>query len=316
MRGIFKKNLCPRCKFSNDLKDRYCSNCNFKLRQTGSIWLLILAFIFLEIGIYYANFPCPSTPVKFSIGKIDKEFSLSADDAKVAALSAAKNWNDASRQNLFEYDASSDLKINFVYDDKNPIFRVQQKLASLNKRLVDLDKRKADYFVQNDKLNKDWGAYRTDMDKYNADVNYWNKRGGMPEPYYSRSNITEKQLDATYNDLVSRQSGLNSVLSSLNSDYDLYNTDSSDYNRNYALSTDIHREGINKSGKSIDIYTYFDQNQLILIITHELGHTFTTTHAKNKDSIMYPEINKSNLSGKLTDEDISLISNFCHFENN
>jgi predicted Zn-dependent protease len=67
-----------------------------------------------------------------------------------------------------------------------------------------------------------------------------------------------------------------------------------------------------KDGQRINIFQFENENKLIRVLTHELGHSIGLDHVENSKAIMY-KLN-SGTNEKLTADDIKILKDLCRIE--
>ncbi|MFA5052930.1 MAG: matrixin family metalloprotease [Parcubacteria group bacterium] len=174
--------------------------------------------------------------------------------------------------------------------------------------------------------------YNAKVENYESEVAYWNARGGASEPEYSRIMSEKKELDnlyeqirvkeetlkiretnlnekiAAYNELVSQ---VNTVAGMTNRLANSLNVGIEDYNRLQADREEFVTGNykVQNGEKSIDVYQFYDDKDLVVILAHEMGHALGLPHATTEDSVMYPKMISQ--EAKLSAEDISFLKSVC-----
>jgi peptidoglycan hydrolase CwlO-like protein len=232
--------------------------------------------------LYYS--PC-DTPKTFRIGTIDPRFHLSKTQVLNDAEVAASAWKNSKGMILMQYNPNSDLPINMVYDQRQSL---DTQINNLDNKVA---QQKKSLKPEIDTYNEKMAALKKQSDALNAQIQYWNSKGGAPQNIYNnlisqQQNIQQQatQLQQTANQLNQSTDQYNSQVNQLNQKVDSYNI---------VLSYKP-EEGIYiRSGTSETINIYFDnsQQELIHTIAHEMGHALGLGHNKNPQSIMFPYTN-------------------------
>ncbi|HNW71663.1 MAG TPA: matrixin family metalloprotease [Candidatus Paceibacterota bacterium] len=297
--------------------------------------LLLLATIFFVFkdsieksyfGFKYKLFPC-SSPIKYSIGYFDERFGISKDEFLSSIQLAEKVWEDSVDRDLFSYSTEGDLKINLKYDTRQ---ETTEKLNTLDSQLgtdsQSYESSKDEYnilysnYLQEKKdLEIKIKIFQERQKKYESNVNYWNGRGGAPENEYNSLNqektYLENEIEKINNAqtvLVEKINSINSLANQLNEVASNLNISTEKYNNIRDTLGDEFEEGIyydDGLNRGIDIYQFSDDNNLIRLLTHELGHALSLEHAENPSAIMY----RVNIGGDytLSEEDISMLKGHC-----
>jgi len=280
---------------------------NIPKKKTSCLLKLVIAFIALIIiagGVltfaYFGGYiqRC-KTPVKFAVGNVDPKFKVTKDQVIEQAKDAAGRWNQKSGQTWYEYDPSSNFKINLVYDDR------QARLDQINSEVANYNANSDTVKKNSEVISQNVAQYQKDLAEYNAAVAYWNSQGGAPPDVYN-------QLTTAQQELESRRVKINQDLQMYNIQVDANNANLSDLETKIdSQKNKVETQGEYK-GDKIDVYTFGDLDELRLVLMHELGHALTTDHAQTSTSIMYYLLADQNEKDPHpTDEDIALIKNKC-----
>jgi hypothetical protein len=268
--------------------------------------------------------PCEK-PLTFSVGRVDAEFGLPAEQVQILSQEAASFWNGAAGREVLRYDPSSTFKINLIFDERQEstlearkmeedlekIELVYDSLSDEYKSLNDVYKKKVDAY------NEEMVKYRKDTDEYNREVEKWNSRGGAPEEIYEKLKDEQKKLAERFKKLESQRSEINSLVKKSNNLVAEENKVARKYNQN--LNTYQARFGNTRefekglfSGTEINVYQFREKADLKLTLIHELGHYLGLDHVENPKSVMYYLIGEQDLENPtLTEEDLNALRNVC-----
>ena len=84
----------------------------------GNLISFIFIITLLTITVYFLNkSPC-DTPLTYSIGRVDPQFGISKESVKKYAEVASDLWNREMNKYLLKEATSSDVVINFVFDER------------------------------------------------------------------------------------------------------------------------------------------------------------------------------------------------------
>jgi len=278
-----------------------------------------------KIKKQYIDKPC-TKPIAYSIGTIDPGFEVSQDDFLSVIGQAEKIWENPMGKNLFQYDPSSQFKINLIYDDRQ---QTTQEAKSMENQLSSLElthnQAERDYASSSaiskkeiDDYNKAIADYKNQLEKYNKDVKYWNEQGGAPEDEFNKLKKEKKDLDNSYSQLESQRKDLNALVNKTNSLAQKSNQIAQSYNSN--LNTYKSKFGEAREfdkgvydGNSINIYQFNDVSDLRLALAHEMGHALGIDHLTQPESIMYYMMGEQNLeSPKASEEDLGSLKDICN----
>jgi hypothetical protein len=273
-----------------------------------------------------------SRPIKYSLGNLDEEFNLSREELLEAIKKAEEVWEKDDDRNFFEYDPEAKFKINLIYDERQ---KINQEKKLLDKYFEDSEARNeemekeykglekeynnlTDYiFKAVGKLNDDTYAYEMRVIDYNYGLNY--KKGTKRKLKKER-----RDLEARRTKLIKQENYLNSLGAKMNKLAkegkelaEEYDNKIKEFKEKYKSKEGmVFEEGNyekNIDRESINIYAFFDIDNLIMILAHEFGHTLGIEHVDNSKSLMY-FLNEKQEKGdnmKLTNEDRAALNEVC-----
>ena len=266
------------------------------------LFLLFAAaiFIFAANASFFYRSVCDK-PLAYKVGTIDARFNLSEDQVAKNLEAAANVWEVPSDRDLFAYDLSAILTVNFVYDRKQSL---HSEITDLEKQLEsgkgDLEAKKQEY--QNQVAN-----FEKRLAEHNGEVEKWNSQGGAPPEEYDK-------LIARQNELSQEANRLNAIAKELNLSAQEYNLGVGKLNKTISeFNADLKRrpeEGLfDGQTNTIEIYFVPSKNELVHTLAHELGHARGLGHTEgDENSIMFPY---SSESVKATSEDIEALNILC-----
>ena len=250
-----------------------------------------LIFIFrnplLNLWLQLRNqyFPCLQ-PIAYSLGEFDKRFGVSQKDFLSAVSQAELVWEKPIAKELFAYQPDGKLKINLIYDIRQEATVKLQKLglsvkddqASYDAVKAKYNAMKAEYAKEKAVLGSLIAAFEVRKQKYEAEVKYWNKRGGANKEVYNQLEadrialnneiavINQKQdeLNAKVDDINALVVVLNRLAASLNITAEKYNQIGDQLPGEF-------EEGSYQSGpqgQSIDIYQFDNKAKLVRVLAH------------------------------------------------
>jgi hypothetical protein len=271
--------------------------------------------------------PCQK-PITYSIASLDPRFDLTKNEVVASLKQAEQVWEKPFGKNLFEYSATSTLKISFVYDERQKATDALKKMgiiigddrATYNRVKLKYDSLIASYDQDKIKIEALVSSYQTAQNAYEQAVVYWNNQGGAPTDQYqkleqARLGLNRKaslirRSENSFNNLVSQIKSTELVLNKLVATLNLH---VKDYNLVGSSTGKIFNEGeyvSNSSGTTISIFQFNDQEQLKRVLAHEFGHALGLDHIANPKAIMY-YLNEEGGSGNLTTEDLAALRNIC-----
>jgi predicted Zn-dependent protease len=281
-------------------------------------------------GIFVTQIPC-AEPISYNLGTFNTQFNISKSYFLSALIDAEAVWEKPYGKNLFVYaptDTNSRvLKINLIYDYRQ---QATSKLADLgivvkdNHASYDMLKTKYEtlnvaYDTAKNNFNTQIEAFNQRKLVYEADVNYWNKKGGAPQAEYDRLQAENLALESQSKTLQDMQNNinkmaddinafvvtLNRLVSTLNLSVEKYNT--TNVSRGESFEEGVYLS--DGSNRQIDIYEFSSRAKLVRVLAHELGHALGLDHVKDPKAIMY-ELNQGN-NEVLTNADITELKIKC-----
>lgn len=304
-----------------------------KLIKILIIVLALICGVFLwveETGIvpeisFLAKDPCEQ-PIKYSLGQIDPQFNLSAEELKSLTFEAEGIWEKSADRNLFEYDEAAPFKINLIFDERQMRTLDSEKLESDLKNLETEHNNLIKQFgsLQNayqkklSDYNQQTAEYEKRLKEYNKEVKYWNDQGGAPEDTYADLEKESKKLKEFSDNLEQQRLEVNSLATKANQVVKKenqvvaeYNTNATTYKSKYGESREFEKGVFD--GKEINVYQYKEKDDLRLTLIHELGHALGLGHLENPQAIMYYLMSEQEIENpELAPEDLQALKEVCN----
>lgn len=302
--------------------------------KTG-LWTVLLVWLALLIfqQFYYPQIrynPITSrllhpldTRLHYRIGEIDPRFGLSSSEAQQLSEQAARIWQQGTGQDWFVYDPHARLQINFVYDERQN--QTRQRLEQLQQieqtqiqqqqqqNTIDTEKQKIQQsqFI----LDQKQAEFQTALAQYNQTVEQMNHQGGaapqLKERFDQQKFILEQQKQQLNQAILAHNQAVyesNLRVKQYNQANQQIHQSINQYNQHYAARQ--FDKGI-FNGREINVYEFENQDDLRLVLAHELGHALGLKHTQdNPQALMYPTLKQQNLENfQLTSDDIVLLNN-------
>jgi len=275
---------------------------------------------------YVAEAVC-DVPISYHIGTIDPRFNISEEEVRNAVSVGESMWEDATGRNLFTYDEKGTLAINFVFDER-------QEKANEEKKLLEVLEKKegasetvhtqyetllSEYGELKAQYEKRTATYENNLAAYNKEVSDWNKKEGAPKDVYERLTATQHALGSEQEKLNGIAAQLNELVRKMNSIGAKGNTLNTDYNQVVEeYNTKVGEGGEFTQGdyaqKNINIYQYDTQDELEIVLAHELGHALSLDHVEGSTSIMYQLMEAQSKTTGITESDLSAFEKICGTE--
>ncbi len=263
-------------------------------------------------------------PIYYSLGEIDSRFSLSDDEIRTVLSESESIWEEATGRNLFTYDEDADLKVNFIFDERQEAAEEAEELKEkldakeqVNEALGDTYAELVEqYNAQQIAYEDQKSVYERKLNVYNAEVKKYNEAGGAPKDVFEQLEEDRQELDRELTAINSTASKLNSLSDKINSIGDRGNELIQQYNDTVVRFNDSYGSGEeftqgDYQGDAINIYTFKDKDELALVLAHEFGHSMSLDHVDNDKSIMHYLMGGQPDSLEATDEDLAAFATVC-----
>lgn len=261
----------------------------------------------------------------YSVGDVDPRFDITKEEILDSLIKAENVWERDLNKNVFEYRENAEFKINFIFDERQQGTIEKTKLdGQLDELVAHQDNISKEYQEIEANYKKALSAYEKKVKDYenmvedfNKEVEKWNEKGGAPEDEYEDLKKEEKkikelrvQLEAERKNINRLVAQMNNLVSKESAVVENYNSKIETYKERFGESREFNQGEYN--GTAINIYQFYEKNDLELVLAHELGHALEIEHVENPQSIMYYLMEKQDLENiKLTEEDKRAIKDIC-----
>lgn len=240
------------------------------------------------------------TPLPYTIGSVDPKFGLSKEEVENDITTATQLWSTAEGKNLFTNNAQAQLKVNFVYDERQALNnQIDQLNSKLDENGNSLQQQIHDYEAQA-------AAFKQKLQTFKNTVDRYNREGGAPQDVYNQLIQQQKELQTEADTLNDRARELNLSTQDYNADVSTLNQDVNEFNNAISKKPE---EGLYDSGNdTVTIYFANDKQELLHTLAHEFGHSLGMDHVQDPHAIMYPYTTKT---FAVTQDDMQQLANVC-----
>ena len=292
--------------------------------RLGALTLILIATL-VGSAFWYAEVDATCrVPVRYYIGTVDDRFGTTKEEMLRIVQNAEKMWEEKLKTELFIYDENGDLPINLVFDERQENADIE---AELREDLEVKEGMSESVASQYESLIKEFRSlkksyesrvinYETDLKKYNSEVSEWNEKGGAPESVIESLRDREEQLQAEQRKLEAEAKELNRVVSDLNRIGARGNTLITDYNEivekyNERFSEVKEFAQGDYTGDAINVYQFDSEEDLTIVLAHELGHALSLDHVTEARAIMYHHMEEQSIGRGVTVEDQQEYERVC-----
>ncbi|MBP7785741.1 matrixin family metalloprotease [Patescibacteria group bacterium] len=247
-----------------------------------------------------ANSSICDEPVKYKVGSIDPKFKITETELLDKIEEASNLWTNAYGKRLFVYDQNSDLEVNLIYDERQGSFEnIENMETNVSDKKLSLEEENAIYDQKVAELEKQ-------ITELNKQIDYWNSKGGAPEPEFRALTKMQENLNSKIDELNSYANKLNQAVDDVNKNIGTFNNMVTKFNTVLEQKPEV---GFYTSGEEkIDIFFYTDDANLVNILAHELGHSLGLDHIEEEGAMMNPIVSETT---GIKSADKELVNSFC-----
>ncbi len=289
------------------------------------MFLLSLLIIFAVI-ILRTPKPCQES-ITYRINRVDDRFGLTRQEFALAVNMAAAMWGKPLGREIFREDSSGAIEINLIYDyrqessDKLKLlnYKIGNTKTSYDDLKVRLDNLQTEYNQMSAELAGNLSVYNSRLNAFNANVEYWNRQGGVRENVHKNLMQERDELNSLREKMQVRQDDIrrltdtidsmvvviNEIATNINLDLVSYRNTGDALGREFC-------EGLyeSRSGRqTINIYQFDNDNRLTRVLAHEFGHALKLNHSSDASAVMYRLIQSDVI--ELSPDDIAALQKRC-----
>lgn len=289
---------------------------------------IIFILASLVFGGYFYNYAeqtfCP-VPIEYRIGELDERFGLGYEEAGAAIAAAAAVWEEATGRDLFIEDPEANFTVNFIYDDRQALSdseaaersRLENTQSANSAIQAEYDDLVITYHDLQERHESKVEKYEAAVSAYNEEVERYNAEGGAPPEVYEALEQEAERLSSVQQEITATAGDLNQLVNQINEVGERGNRLADAYNKGVDYFNDTfnaHREftqGTYRNDGRVDIYTFADRDELVLVLAHELGHALSIDHVAGTKSIMYFMIGDQPATLALSESDVAAVTEVC-----
>ncbi|MBJ9986725.1 matrixin family metalloprotease [Acinetobacter sp. S40] len=258
--------------------------------------------------------------VHYRIGQVDPRFGLSEQQIIVLSQQASYIWQNGTGKSLFIYDPNAQLRINFIYDERQADTKLrlqqfqeikqQQQLHSIEQQHLQHQQQQLNNSLQS--LDQQQAAFQTNLQRYNLMVQQINQNGGATPEQRIALDQQKQSLQQQQTQLQQAINTHNFNVEHINHNVDSVNQIHQEVNQNiqsynYKFQGRLFHKG-EFDGKQINIYEFESQQDLVLTLAHELGHALGLQHNQDPKALMYPILKQQDMHNfRLQPADLAML---------
>lgn len=251
-------------------------------------------------------------PVRWRVADVDPRFGVTAAEVERAVLHAGRLWEEGAGRPLFAADPRGGIPVRLVYDERQARTDERLRAEGLVRRAdQDLAAHSGEvsraWEAHHDALSRHraaWDALSREISEHNQAVRQWNDAGGLPEAKAADwvagerrlreaqagfaevardLELDEAALRAAERRLAERVAERNDEVERLERAFPSVSVEAGAYldARDERVADAVYRE--------IRVFRFQDEDDLIRVLAHELGHALGIGHVEEDGAVMRGE---------------------------
>lgn len=258
-----------------------------------------------------ASNPCLD-PLPWRVGAVDPRFGMTPDELREAIRAATGAWEHRTGRRLFRHDSSVGMPIHLVYDER------QEELASIRgQREEALELAAAIDGMERDQERR-IQLLEDRVQFHNSAVEQWNQRGGGTARERRRIERLRADLDELRREVNRAAIALRRAIDRYNRIVEAYEPMAARRVQAGSFEETIITRGDRqtRTAPRLSIYQFENRAELVLILSHELGHALGLTHVADPTALMYDEYAAGSTPAypSLADADVAALIERCGVE--
>jgi predicted Zn-dependent protease len=281
------------------------------IKRISFITLIIILFL---ASVFYAEAetdPC-SQALTYRIASIDPRYDINQEQLIEIMKEVGALWSTVAGESLIKYSDNGDLAIHLIYSDSQHKSRQEQKLSGkIDVRRQQVSMLKQQYERLSKRYEKKLNTLKRQVEKVNRFIE--NEKYNIAENKREINNL-KYRIDQQHAEVESLRQRLNQKSERINELTGQTNELISIYNKEFARTRKFHQGRYVQKGdiRMVKIFQFNNQQELRLVLAHEIGHAMGLDHVENAESVMYYLLDKQNVYDlTLTKQDIKALSNLC-----